>query len=278
MLLNLPFSLFFFCLILIVSNKCGDFVIDAGETCDDGNTRSGDGCSSDCRVEYNYKCYNNTQKYSVCYISKPFSANLNYIPSTSPFELNLSFTKPFLKYDPEFIKSRINLTITELNVSEDFSWIFQSQTEQNFFKIILSFSPNVSFISKEVTIEFNNSDSAILDIFEETLGIGSLILQTEIPLYINYSSYEENFMIFMNYFITFVFFSMLFCFIPLSILNTLTVFWSFLGEKNMLIIIITKFLDSVQLIQLLEYIPYKSARQTKEFLNALRISINTLVF
>ena len=87
MLLNLPFSLFFFCLILIVSNKCGDFVIDAGETCDDGNTRSGDGCSSDCRVEYNYKCYNNTQKYSVCYISKPFSANLNYIPSTSPFEL-----------------------------------------------------------------------------------------------------------------------------------------------------------------------------------------------
>ncbi|HTJ81565.1 MAG TPA: DUF4215 domain-containing protein [Polyangiaceae bacterium] len=30
---------------------CGDGVIDPGEECDDGNTRSGDGCSSSCTVE-----------------------------------------------------------------------------------------------------------------------------------------------------------------------------------------------------------------------------------
>ncbi|MCC6336090.1 MAG: DUF4215 domain-containing protein [Myxococcales bacterium] len=29
--------------------RCGDGVFDAGEVCDDGNTVSGDGCSSDCR-------------------------------------------------------------------------------------------------------------------------------------------------------------------------------------------------------------------------------------
>jgi len=31
--------------------KCGDLVIDAGEECDDGNRRSGDGCSDLCKIE-----------------------------------------------------------------------------------------------------------------------------------------------------------------------------------------------------------------------------------
>src|SRR3989344_5374630 len=30
---------------------CGDSVVDSGETCDDGNTASGDGCSSTCQTE-----------------------------------------------------------------------------------------------------------------------------------------------------------------------------------------------------------------------------------
>ncbi len=33
------------------TGKCGDGVINAGETCDDGNTVSGDGCSSTCQIE-----------------------------------------------------------------------------------------------------------------------------------------------------------------------------------------------------------------------------------
>lgn len=35
---------------------CGDGVIDPGESCDDGNTTSGDGCSSTCQSEYNDDC------------------------------------------------------------------------------------------------------------------------------------------------------------------------------------------------------------------------------
>lgn len=31
------------------SAKCGNALLDPGEVCDDGNTRSGDGCSADCR-------------------------------------------------------------------------------------------------------------------------------------------------------------------------------------------------------------------------------------
>jgi cysteine-rich repeat protein len=36
--------------------SCGNAVIDADETCDDGNTRAGDGCSSTCRIESGYTC------------------------------------------------------------------------------------------------------------------------------------------------------------------------------------------------------------------------------
>lgn len=33
------------------SGKCGNYLLNDGEECDDGNTNSGDGCSSSCRVE-----------------------------------------------------------------------------------------------------------------------------------------------------------------------------------------------------------------------------------
>lgn len=35
---------------------CGDGVVSGAESCDDGNTTSGDGCSSICRIETGYQC------------------------------------------------------------------------------------------------------------------------------------------------------------------------------------------------------------------------------
>jgi fibro-slime domain-containing protein len=35
---------------------CGNGVLDAGETCDDGNTTPGDGCSGTCQIEPNFTC------------------------------------------------------------------------------------------------------------------------------------------------------------------------------------------------------------------------------
>ncbi|MBI2558030.1 VWA domain-containing protein [Candidatus Woesearchaeota archaeon] len=32
---------------------CGDFIVDEGEECDDGNTQDGDGCSAECTTEFN---------------------------------------------------------------------------------------------------------------------------------------------------------------------------------------------------------------------------------
>ncbi|CAN5226422.1 hypothetical protein BH11MYX1_BH11MYX1_07060 [soil metagenome] len=42
------------------SHACGDGVLDSGEQCDDGNTTSGDGCSSVCKIETANTCGNGT--------------------------------------------------------------------------------------------------------------------------------------------------------------------------------------------------------------------------
>ncbi|TNF25669.1 MAG: DUF4215 domain-containing protein [Deltaproteobacteria bacterium] len=43
-------------LVAIDLGACGDGVIDPWETCDDGGTASGDGCSSSCQIEAGYLC------------------------------------------------------------------------------------------------------------------------------------------------------------------------------------------------------------------------------
>src|SRR5450755_3069713 len=37
-------------------NKCGNGQVDPGEACDDGNLVGGDGCTSLCQVECNFRC------------------------------------------------------------------------------------------------------------------------------------------------------------------------------------------------------------------------------
>ena len=39
-----------------LSDSCGDEALDAGEGCDDGNLRDGDGCSPSCQVEPGWRC------------------------------------------------------------------------------------------------------------------------------------------------------------------------------------------------------------------------------
>jgi MYXO-CTERM domain-containing protein len=44
---------------------CGDGFLAMSETCDDGNTMNGDGCSSTCQVEPNWQCVNDVSKTPV---------------------------------------------------------------------------------------------------------------------------------------------------------------------------------------------------------------------
>ena len=45
-----------FALPSVASAACGDGALDSGETCDDGNTTSLDGCDSVCAIEAGYEC------------------------------------------------------------------------------------------------------------------------------------------------------------------------------------------------------------------------------
>jgi len=47
-------------------NSCGNGVVDPGETCDDGNLKDGDGCSSSCQVELGYFCQQTGEQRSEC--------------------------------------------------------------------------------------------------------------------------------------------------------------------------------------------------------------------
>jgi cysteine-rich repeat protein len=48
--------------------NCGNGLLNAGETCDDANTLSGDGCSGGCLIESGYEC-DNTPMPSICWKS-----------------------------------------------------------------------------------------------------------------------------------------------------------------------------------------------------------------
>ncbi|CAM9090527.1 unnamed protein product [Phaeothamnion confervicola] len=49
-----------------ISAVCGNGIIEAGEACDDGNTRYGDGCNSQCAIGVNWHCHGEPSKCYRC--------------------------------------------------------------------------------------------------------------------------------------------------------------------------------------------------------------------
>lgn len=47
---------------------CGNGTLEGSENCDDGNQESGDGCSSNCDIEFSYVCFDslNLVKINSC--------------------------------------------------------------------------------------------------------------------------------------------------------------------------------------------------------------------
>ena len=64
---------------------CGDGIKVGSEGCDDGNTKSGDGCSSTCQIEKNYFC-NETPKDDKSGVP---SAGISTCVKGSPLALQL---------------------------------------------------------------------------------------------------------------------------------------------------------------------------------------------
>ena len=62
---------------------CGNGIINTGEACDDGNTASGDGCSSTCSVELGYSC-----------VGQPSDCNIN-VDSCPSYCVSLDYGNGF---------------------------------------------------------------------------------------------------------------------------------------------------------------------------------------
>lgn len=86
---------------------CGDHYVLAVEGCDDGNTVSGDGCSSACTVETNWSCVGTLAQGSTCKIN--IEVSLNYVGTlrdTSSNRADIYFT--LTPYFDEFLKVDYN--------------------------------------------------------------------------------------------------------------------------------------------------------------------------
>ncbi|PIO08651.1 hypothetical protein COU59_00840 [Candidatus Pacearchaeota archaeon CG10_big_fil_rev_8_21_14_0_10_34_12] len=76
----------------IPTAECGNSLIETGETCDDNNIVSGDGCSSTCQVESGYTC---TGEPSVCVLAiADFQANYSNLTKNTGDNPNPSTCKP----------------------------------------------------------------------------------------------------------------------------------------------------------------------------------------
>jgi cysteine-rich repeat protein len=61
---------------IVCTETCGNEVLNTGEACDDGNTETGDGCSSTCQFEGDDLEVDDEKP-----VAKPSAANLNSLPS-----------------------------------------------------------------------------------------------------------------------------------------------------------------------------------------------------
>ena len=57
---------------------CGNSVLDSGEECDDGNTNSGDGCSSTCTIESGFACSGEPSTCTIVDSCPSYCVFLNY--------------------------------------------------------------------------------------------------------------------------------------------------------------------------------------------------------
>ena len=48
---------------------CGNGTLDSYEDCDDGNLENGDGCSSECQIEFGFECCINGKRFSANCVS-----------------------------------------------------------------------------------------------------------------------------------------------------------------------------------------------------------------
>lgn len=128
------------------SPVCGNSVNESGEKCDDGNSVSGDGCSSSCLIETGWACRDNSDSLSLC---GPESCSIIYSDTG---------------YNSSYLTSYINDVITNVSTNNSISCVYL--TRGNFItnnRILLK--ANLSFegagIDETIITNTKGNDSII---------------------------------------------------------------------------------------------------------------------
>ncbi|MFH1503504.1 MAG: hypothetical protein ABIE36_02515, partial [Candidatus Diapherotrites archaeon] len=144
---------------------CGNGVINSGEVCDDGDTSSGDGCSSSCTVEAGYSCTtSNPSTCTLCAINSAYWSPSSGIEDGDTVTLGITTNsacsgKTFTFYVRK--NALIDSTIATINSitagssSATTSWYVDISDEANYYlRATLNEKTSVTRDSGDVSITF----------------------------------------------------------------------------------------------------------------------------
>lgn len=238
---------------------CGNGLRETGEECDDGNGNDLDGCTKNCTVEVNYKCIKDQiSGKDLCYQDTQLMAELKYVQHSNPPKIELLFNHPIVYNDIVMLcTSSINIAIGQSKNGSDFSWNIlenhDSKLRNQSFFIILSFSE--SYYKKTLKLYFLDTKN-FKDIFGNTLS--TLLLTVNLPSHVVFNKNSKDFMRFMKIFLVVVMILMFILCFPLSILNSMGIFWNLF--------------DTCQLFQIMILINCDYLDPVKEFFQSFSIT------
>ena len=238
-------------------NTCGNGIRDVGEECDDGNNNGLDGCTANCTVQAHYLCtQRRNSQIDVCFQETPLIAQLIYVPHSNPAEVQMLFNHPITYQNYSTFSSSFFLYIEDMD-SQYYSWTFGEDLDYEIgnqsFIITLSFSQSI--YQRKLKLIFRDL-TAFQGIFKT--NITTKMLEVGLPWHITFTEISNEFIIFTKGLILTVMILMLILCLPLSILNSMGMFWNLF--------------ESCQLIQILTLINCDYPNPVKEFFKAFAIT------
>ena len=202
---------------------CGNGIREPPEECDDGNTISGDGCSSTCQIETFYDCSQKNGTY--CFDKRPPYCLLT-IPDNH-FYLSVQFYLTFSKVmQPIDFKnaSVAKLSVDNLTAEQDFVWNYTMNDNKTYaFNVIFK----TSFQSKSFKVKFINPNN-ILDMSNIPITSISYAPSGIINEFIYYTQTQIDFFNVIDMTLSYLMIALLFVFFPLLILDSLSIFWLYI--------------------------------------------------
>ncbi len=151
---------------------CGDGLNLGVNECDDGNRKSGDGCSSDCTIERYYECSSGGYRLpDVCVYRKlPTIVSAQYFGNRSMLVNFDAYMQATAALDLIFSFSLSSDAETEIT-----SWTYQLASMKRFRRVLFHFVYSGSLTGTEyLTLTVNTTQQAIFDLSENALSTSSV--------------------------------------------------------------------------------------------------------